>query len=41
MLQLLRVFVDLGPAHAHDLDQELLDQPVPSQHQCGELGPGR
>ena len=41
VLELLGVVVDVGPAHAHDLDQELLDQAMTPQDHGGQLGPGR
>ena len=37
VLEVLGFVVHFGPAHAHHLDQEQLDQPVPPQDQRGEL----
>ena len=37
VLQVFRLVVHLGPAHAHDPDEKQFDQPVPAQDQRGEL----
>ncbi len=37
MLQVLRLVVDLGPAHSHDPHEKQFDQAVPAQDQRGEL----
>ena len=39
MLQVLRLVVDLGPAHSQDPDEKQFDQAMPSQNQGGELFP--
>ena len=41
MLEVLGFVVHFGPAHAHHLHQEQLDQAVPAQHQRRELLAGR
>ena len=41
VLELFGLVVDFVPAHAHDLDEEQLDEPVPAQHGGGELLAGR
>ena len=40
VLHLLGVFVDLVPVHAHDLDEEQLDQAMTAEHARGEFFAG-
>jgi CelD/BcsL family acetyltransferase involved in cellulose biosynthesis len=37
VLELFGLVVDLVPPHAHHLDEERLDQPMPPQHEPREL----
>ena len=37
MFEVFSFVVDLRPAHSHHLDEEQLDQAVPSKHERGEL----